>query len=179
MSENFDVDINVKKEIGEKIVDFLFSKANENSISNYSRRSLEYFFNNYLSNGFYESWRVVEKYENSNGVLEDVLSDIESEPKFNDLNDFLIKNYLNASYVQYLVIDKKVKTTQERKNSYHSSGYSIYNQKSLSLIDLHDALIEAKLEPKAELGESLVSIRSMIYDKLDKDFPIKSNKKIR
>lgn len=163
-----------QRNIGEKIVDFFIDKASQEMSIGFTKSTFESFINHYINEGFSEKW-VINESEERDGQLVNVRSEV--EPKMNLLNDFLIKNYLNASYVQYLVIEKKIHVDSNLVNDFYGNGRTLYGTKDLSSKDLHDALIEAKLEPEAQYKEDFVELGQILKEKLEAKFPIKKKLK--
>lgn len=172
MSEKFKVE--VQKEIGSKIIDFLIEKHKDESSS---RDMFEFVVKDYLVNGLSKEVSIGAENINTDVALSVKAS---MDNKIDDLNDFLVKSYLHMSYGQYLVIQKRIKTVEMLDTGYGlpKKDLVVKIKKVIDIKHLHDALIEAQLEPKLK-EDNFVSMADILNEKLDQHFPLEKKRKYK
>lgn len=164
----------MERAIAEKLVDFFHDNYKQHSYD-VNAKSLEDHLKYQFREGFKKEWTLGGTSGGWSG--DQTIISHESEPGMTELQDFLIKNYLQASYVQYLVIERKIDKDTRPSNDYYG-GSQTYAYKKLSLKDLHDALLDAKLEP---VKDDMVNVDDFISSYAQSLYPlaVKKKKKIK
>lgn len=141
--------------IAEKIIDHIEDKFKSSYYSK-TYKDAQHFFERALKDGFSTSWSLGGTWGNCWGNKGTSSPDV--EPEMAELDDFLIKNFPQVSYMQYKVIARKIDTQTNSDHDYYG-GSTQQAIKTLSFNDLNDALLEAKVvletKDKVNFTESL------------------------
>lgn len=149
--------------IAEKFIDHIEDQF-KSSYYNKTYKDAEHFFDRTLKDGFSASWSLGGTWGNCWGGKGTSSPDV--EPEMTQLDDFLIKNFPQVSYMQYKIIARKIDTQTHGNHDYYG-GSTQEATKTLSFNDLHDALLEAKVVPDTD---SKVNFTELLKQRLKESF---------
>ena len=149
--------------IAEKFIDYI---EDQFSSSYYSKtyKDAQHFFDRTLKDGFVAEWSMGGTWGNCWGDKGTSSPDV--EPEMTELDNFLINNFPQVSYMQYKIIARKIDTQTSSDSDYYG-GSTQKATKTLSFNDLHDALLEAKIVPDTD---DKVNFTELLKQRLKESF---------
>lgn len=158
----------LEKNFADKLLNFLTDEFNK-GYNTQTQKNFIYHMEHAFKNGFKTEWSLGGTYGNCYGEPTQASAEVESE--LTQLDDFIMSQYPQISFMQYKMIERSI-TKGVKPNSDYYGGETQTASKEISFSTLSDVAVKVKLEE----GNAYVDSNEVVAKKAQELFPEKAAK---